>query len=63
MNLAFVLSAGTRPHSSMPDSSASSRYSMSISSSVSMCSLTNEMGTASMAFFPSAPSARIESSV
>jgi hypothetical protein len=35
--------------------SASSLYSMSISSSVSMCSLTKEMGTASRDLQPDAP--------
>lgn len=40
MNEDLQLRAGTRPQFSIPDSSAKCLYSMSISSSVSMCSLT-----------------------
>ena len=63
MKVWFVSSAGTRPQRFTPDASANSRYSMSISSSVSMCSDTNEMGTATMASHPLSPSSRIVSSV
>lgn len=40
MKVLVQFRAGTRPQFSMPDSRASSLYSMSISSRVSMCSLT-----------------------
>lgn len=56
MNVLLVLRAGTRPQCTMPLSCASSRYSMSISSSVSMCSLTKLMGTASIDLMPRPPS-------
>ena len=63
MNTGLVSSAGTRPHCSTPLSSASSLYSMSISSSVSMCSDTNEIGTATIAFVFFSPSSLMTSSV
>ena len=63
MNVGSVSSAGTRPHFSTPLSSANSLYSMSISSRVSMCSETNEMGTATIALVPFSPSSRMTSSV
>mmetsp|Transcript_13253 Transcript_13253/g.41504 ORF Transcript_13253/g.41504 Transcript_13253/m.41504 type:complete len:225 (-) Transcript_13253:824-1498(-) len=63
MKPSFSPSAGTRPHSLTPLSSASSLYSMSISSSVSMCSDTNEMGTASRRRQPPAPSSSMVASV
>ena len=55
--------AGTRVHPVMPHSLASSAYSTSISSRVSICSDTNEIGTVTMSRTPEAPSSRIESSV
>mmetsp|Transcript_25380 Transcript_25380/g.65578 ORF Transcript_25380/g.65578 Transcript_25380/m.65578 type:complete len:225 (+) Transcript_25380:175-849(+) len=55
--------AGTRRQRSMPSESASSRYSTSISSSVSMCSDTKEMGTTTRSFTPAAASSGITSSV
>ena len=54
---------GTRSHCVTPHSAASSAYSMSISSSVSMCSETNETGTTTIFVVPAAPSSRIFSSV
>ena len=63
MKVWSVLRAGQRLQFSMPDSSASSRYSMSISSRVSMCSETKEMGTTTRFFTPCSPSSGRTSSV
>mmetsp|Transcript_11072 Transcript_11072/g.41004 ORF Transcript_11072/g.41004 Transcript_11072/m.41004 type:complete len:261 (+) Transcript_11072:1342-2124(+) len=63
MNVLSVSSAGALPHRSIPLACASSRYSISISSKVSMCSLTKLTGTATMALVPFLPKSRITSSV
>ena len=63
MKPSSVLSAGTRRQCVMPCSSASSRYSMSISSSVSMCSDTKDTGTTIRFFTPDVPSSSNVSSV
>mmetsp|Transcript_12436 Transcript_12436/g.41436 ORF Transcript_12436/g.41436 Transcript_12436/m.41436 type:complete len:212 (+) Transcript_12436:113-748(+) len=63
MNSGSRFSAGARRQCSMPAPSASSRYSMSISSSVSICSETKEMGTTTSLFTPDAAMSRSISSV
>jgi hypothetical protein len=50
-----VFGAGHLRQFLIPHSNASSRYSMSISSSVSMCSETKEMGTTTRFFTPCSP--------
>ena len=63
MNVGSVLGAGHLRQLEIPDSSASSRYSISISSNVSMCSDTKLMGTTTKFFTPLPPSSGRTSSV
>merc|ERR1719387_1439577 len=63
MKVGSVPSAGTRSHQVIPASLATSAYSISISSSVSMCSETKEIGTTTRAFSPCAARSSMASSV
>ncbi|MGK3744390.1 MAG: hypothetical protein ACI8RD_014259 [Bacillariaceae sp.] len=63
INVGSVLGAGHLLQFLTPDSSASSRYSISISSNVSMCSDTKLMGTTTKFCTPLSPSSGRTSSV